>query len=135
MTYSWRSRMSNIDVGARTIEINKAEYFIRGLGFVEQVEDLEDSVVAVNDNVPIYIKDVAHVTLGPALRRGALDKGGAEAVGGVAVVRYGFNPLAAIKNVKSQIDEIAPGLPTKAVIDFRQVTRDDRDRLRSSESV
>ena len=118
-------KMSNIDVGARTIEINKAEYFIRGLGFVEKVEDLEDSVVAVNDNVPIYIKDVAHVTLGPALRRGALDKSGAEAVGGVVVVRYGFNPLAAIKNVKSQIDEIAPGLPTKAVVDYRQVTRNE----------
>jgi Cu(I)/Ag(I) efflux system membrane protein CusA/SilA len=118
-------KMSNIDVGARTIEINKAEYFIRGLGFVESVEDIEDSVVAVNDNVPITIKDVAHVSLGPALRRGALDKGGAEAVGGVVVVRYGFNPLAAIKNVKAQIDEIAPGLPTKAVVDFRQVTRDE----------
>jgi len=118
-------QMSNIDVGARTIEINKAEYFIRGLGFVERVEDIEDSVVAVNDNVPISIKDVARVSLGPALRRGALDKGGAEAVGGVAVVRYGFNPLAAIKNIKLKIDEIAPGLPTKAVIDYRQVTRDE----------
>jgi Cu(I)/Ag(I) efflux system membrane protein CusA/SilA len=118
-------KMSNIDVGARTIEINKAEYFIRGLGFVESVEDIEDSVVAVNDNVPISIKDVAHVSLGPALRRGALDKGGAEAVGGVAVVRYGFNPLEAIKNVKAQIDEIAPGLPTKAVVDYRKVTRDE----------
>ena len=118
-------RMSNIDVGARTIEINKAEYFIRGLGFVENVEDIEDSVVAVNENVPIFIKDVAHVTLGPALRRGSLDKGGAEAVGGVAVVRYGFNPLAAIKNVKAQIDEISPGLPTKVVVDYRQVSRDE----------
>ena len=114
-------KKSNIDVGARSIEINKAEYFIRGLGFVESVEDLEYSVVAVNDNVPIYIKDVANVTLGPALRRGALDKGGAEAVGGVVVVRYGFNPLEAIKNVKEKIDEFAPGCPTKAVIDYRQV--------------
>lgn len=120
-------RMSNIDVGARTIEINRAEYFIRGLGFVENIEDLEDSVVAVNDNVPIYVKDVARVTLGPALRRGALDKGGAEAVGGVAVVRYGFNPLEAIKNLKGQIDAIGPGLPTKAVVDFRQVTREQAD--------
>ncbi len=117
--------MSNIDVGARSIEINKAEYFIRGLGFVKTVEDLEYSVVAVNDNVPIYIKDVAKVTLGPALRRGALDKGGAEAVGGVVVVRYGFNPLEAIKNVKKKIDEFAPGLPTKAVVDYRKVTRDE----------
>ncbi|MDD4787033.1 MAG: efflux RND transporter permease subunit [Pirellulales bacterium] len=121
-------KKSNIDVGARSIEINKAEYFIRGRGFVENVEDLEYSVVAVNDNVPLYIKDVAKVTLGPALRRGALDKGGAEAVGGVVVVRYGFNPLEAIKNLKQKIDEFAPGLPTKAVIDLRQVTRDDAAR-------
>ncbi len=118
-------KRSNIDVGARTIEINKAEYFIRGLGFIEDVEDLESSVVAVNDNVPIYIKDVARVSLGPGLRRGALDKGGAEAVGGVAVVRYGFNPLEAIKNIKQKIDDFDDGLPTKAIIDDRQVRRDE----------
>ncbi len=118
-------KMSNIDVGARSIEINKTEYFIRGLGFVQNIEDIEYSVVASNNNVPIYVKDVAKVTLGPALRRGALDKGGAEAVGGVVVVRYGFNPLEAIKNVKTKIDEFADGLPTKAVVDFRKVTRDE----------
>ncbi len=118
-------KKSNIDVGARSIEISKAEYFIRGLGFVEKVEDIEYSVVAVNDDVPIYIKDVATVTLGPALRRGALDKGGAEAVGGVVVVRYGFNPLEAIKNVKKKIEEFAPGLATKAVMDYRKVSREE----------
>lgn len=118
-------RKTNIDVGARTIEVSKAEYFIRGLGFVENVEDIEHTVVAVNDNVPIYVRDVANVTLGPAMRRGALDKGGAEAVGGVAVVRYGFNPLEAIKNVKSMIAEIAPGLPTKAVVDYKMTTREE----------
>lgn len=116
-------RMSNIDVGARTIEINKAEYFIRGLGFIEEISDIENTVVAANDNVPICVKDVAKVALGPSLRRGALDKGGAEAVGGVVVVRYGFNPLEAIKNVKQKVDEVAAGLPTKAVVDFRKVTR------------
>jgi Cu(I)/Ag(I) efflux system membrane protein CusA/SilA len=118
-------KMSNIDVGARSIEINKAEYFIRGLGFVQSVKDLEYSVVTVNDDVPIYIKDVAKVSLGPALRRGGLDKGGAEAVGGVVVVRYGFNPLEAIKNVKKKIDEFDDGLPTKAVVDYRKVTREE----------
>ena len=117
-------RMSNIDVGARSIEINKAEYLIRGLGFIKEIEDIEYSVVAVNDNVPIYVKDVAKVTLGPALRRGALDKDGAEAVGGVVVVRFGFNPLEAIKNVKRKIDEFDDGLPTKALVDYRKVTRD-----------
>ncbi len=52
--------MSNVDVGARTIELNKAEYVIRGLGFIEQVEDIEKTVVKVTDNVPITIKDVAN---------------------------------------------------------------------------
>ncbi len=110
-------RMSNIDVGARTIEINRAEYVIRSLGFIEDLSDIERSVIKVNDNVPIYIKDVAKVSFGPALRRGALDKGGAEAVGGVVVVRYGYNPLEAIKNVKAKIEEISPGLPRKTLPD------------------
>jgi Cu(I)/Ag(I) efflux system membrane protein CusA/SilA len=110
-------RMSNVDVGARTIEINKVEYVIRGLGFVKSLSDLEETVVKVNDNVPFCIKDIANVSYGPALRRGALDKGGAEAVGGVAVVRYGFNPLEAIKNVKKKIQEISPGLPKKTLAD------------------
>ena len=116
-------RMSNVDVGAKTIEINKVEYLIRGLGFIKDLADIEDTVVNVNENVPIYVKNIARVTLGPALRRGALDKAGAEAVGGVVVVSYGFNPLEAIKNVKKKIVEIAPGLPTKAVVDYSKVTR------------
>lgn len=108
---------SNIDVGARTIEINKAEYVIRGLGFIEELSDIEKTVVKVTDNVPIRVKEVANVTYGPALRRGALDKGGAEAVGGVVVVRYGYNPLEAIKNVKEKIAEISEGLPKKTLDD------------------
>jgi Cu(I)/Ag(I) efflux system membrane protein CusA/SilA len=112
-------KMSNLDVGARTIEINKVEYVIRGLGFVKHIGDIENSVIKVNDNVPIYVKNIGNVTLGPALRRGALDKEGAEAVGGVVVVRYGDNPLAAIKNVKKKIAEISPGLPKKTLPDGR----------------
>ena len=63
------------------------------------------------------MRQVARVTLGPAFRRGVLDKEGAEAVGGVVVVRYGDNPLAAIKNVKQKIAEISPGLPKKTLPD------------------
>ncbi|MFH1699696.1 MAG: efflux RND transporter permease subunit [Candidatus Zixiibacteriota bacterium] len=110
-------RMSNIDVGARTIEINKAEYVIRGVGFIKTIADIENSVIRQTDNVPIRIGDVGVVSLGPAMRRGALDKGGAEAVGGVVVVRYGENPLATIKNVKRIIEEISPGLPKKILPD------------------
>jgi Cu(I)/Ag(I) efflux system membrane protein CusA/SilA len=117
-------KMSNLDVGARTIEINKAEYVIRGLGFVKNIQDIEDSVIKVNNNVPIYVKNIGKVLLGPALRRGALDKEGSEVVGGVVVVRYGDNPLAAINNLKKKIQEISPGLPKKKLGDGRvsQVT-------------
>ena len=110
-------RQSNMDVGARTIELNRAEYIVRGLGFIKSTEDLEESVVAVRDNVPVRIRDVARVSLGPAQRRGMLDKGGAEAVGGVVVARFGENPLQVIENVKEKIEEISSGLPTKELAD------------------
>lgn len=128
-------RMSNVDVGARTIELNKAEYVIRGLGFIEQVEDIEKTVVRVADDVPITIKDVATVRLGPALRRGALDKAGAEAVGGVTVVRYGFNPLEAIKNVKKKIEEVSPGLPSKVLVDYTRTTAEQVDAYGKSHDL
>ena len=108
---------SNIDIGAQTIEINLAEYFVRGLGYVQNIEDIEASVIKVNDNVPLRIADVAQVNIGPATRRGILDKSGAEAVGGVVVARYGANPLEVIENVKAKIAEIEPGLPTKTLAD------------------
>ena len=110
-------RNSNRDVGAKTIEINQAEYLVRGLGYVKNIEDIEQAVVAVQQNVPIRIKDVGKVSLGPANRRGALDKDGAEVVGGVVVARYGANPLEVINNVKDKIAEIAPGLPSKILPD------------------
>ncbi len=108
---------SNLDIGARTIEFNRVEYLIRALGYIKNLEDLEESVVSVHDNVPVRIKDVARVNFGPATRRGGLDKGGAETVGGVVVARYGANPMEAINNVKGKIDEISPGLPAKILDD------------------
>ena len=108
---------SNRDIGAKTIEVNKAEYFIRGLGYIKTTKDLENTVVSVSNNKPILIKDIANVTLGPATRRGVLDKGGAEVVGGVVVARYGSNPLQVINNLKVKIKEIAPGLPKKVLAD------------------
>ncbi len=112
-------KMSNLDVGAKTIEVNKVEYIIRGIGFIKKVEDLRQAVVKVVDNVPIRLSDIANVSLGPATRRGVLDKEGAEVVGGVVTVRYGQNPLAAIQNVKDMIEEISPSLPSKVLPDGR----------------
>lgn len=117
-------KKSNLDVGARTMEINRAEYVIRGIGFVKSVRDLEETVVANVDHKPVRIRDLARVGLGPAQRRGALDKNGAPAVGGVVVARYGTNPLAAIDATKQKIEEIASSLPKKTLEDGRisQVT-------------
>ncbi len=106
-------RKSNRDVGAKTIEVNQAEYLVRGLGYIKFIEELEQAVVTVEDNVPIRVKDLGVVTLGPAARRGLLDKDGAEVVGGVVVARHGANPLEVIDNVKSKIEVLAPGLPKK----------------------
>jgi len=108
---------SNRDVGARSLEINRVEYVVRGVGTIKDVTDLEISVIKTVDNVPVLLRDVANVTVGPALRRGALDKEGSEAVGGVVVVRYGENPLAVINRVKDKIAEISPGLPRKTLPD------------------
>jgi copper/silver efflux system protein len=112
-------KRSNMDVGANTIEVNMVEYLVRGLGYVQNLEDIEEAVVSVNNNVPLRVRDVARVNIGPASRaeRGVLDKGGAEAVGGVVVARYGDNPLQVINNVKQKIEEISPGLPSKVLAD------------------
>lgn len=108
---------SNLDVGARTLEINNAEYLVRGLGYIENLDDLEQSVIKSYNHTPVRIKDVARVQYGPAARRGILDKSGAEAVGGVVVSRYGANPMEVIQNVKDKIAEVEEGLPTKTLDD------------------
>jgi Cu(I)/Ag(I) efflux system membrane protein CusA/SilA len=110
-------RGSNLDVGARSIEINSVEYVIRGLGYIEDLDDLRRTVITQRENVPITLDQVAEIEFGPALRRGVLDKAGVEAVGGVVVTRYGENPLAVIKRVKAKIAEISPGLPRKTLAD------------------
>jgi len=112
-------KSSNIDIGAQTIEINMAEYFVRGLGYVKNIGDIENSVIKTKDNTPVRIRDVARVNLGPATRRGVLDKSGAEAVGGVVVARYGANPLEVIEHVKEKMAEIQPGLASKTLPDGR----------------
>ncbi len=114
-------RRTNAEVGARTIEINQVEYLVRGLGYVESVEDIEHTVISVVDGVPVTVGQVATVHIGPALRRGALDRAGAEAVGGVVVVRYGANPLQVIDRVKAKIAEIEPGLPRRVLSDGTEV--------------
>ncbi|MCF8272674.1 MAG: efflux RND transporter permease subunit [Flavobacteriaceae bacterium] len=110
---------SNRDIGAQTLEINQAEYLVRGLGYVKSVSDIENAVVTSEDYTSIRIKDIGKVSLGPATRRGLLDKEGAEVVGAVVVARYGANPMEVINNVKEKINELSAGLPSKVLADGR----------------
>ncbi|MBB3125042.1 Cu(I)/Ag(I) efflux system membrane protein CusA/SilA [Mesoflavibacter sabulilitoris] len=115
---------SNKDIGAQTLEINQAEYLVRGLGYVKSIADIENAVVDSENFTSIKIKDIGKVSLGPATRRGLLDKEGAEVVGAVVVARYGANPMEVINNVKEKINELSAGLPSKVLADGRtsQVT-------------
>jgi Putative silver efflux pump len=108
-------KKSNLDIGAETIEINKVEYLIRGLGYIKNLADLENAAITSRNNVPVRIKDVATVNYGPATRRGGLDKEGMEAVGAVVVARYGSNPMDVINNVKDKIKETQAGMPQKVL--------------------
>ncbi|MGB5943341.1 MAG: efflux RND transporter permease subunit [Leeuwenhoekiella sp.] len=110
-------KQSNKEIGAQTLEINKAEYLVRGLGYVSSVADIENAVVTSSDYKSILVKDIARVSLGPAPRRGILDKEGAEVVGGAVVARYGANPMEVIQNVKDKIGEVSSGLPSKTLAD------------------
>lgn len=108
---------SNRDIGAQTVEINKVEYFVRGLGYVKSLEDIENTSIVSRDFTPILIKDIANVIIGPAPRRGVLDKGGAEVVGGVITVTHGENPMKITDNIKETIKTISKGLPEKVLSD------------------
>ena len=112
-------RKSNIDVGAKVLEKNGVEFFIRGVGFIKTVEDIEKVVIRQEKGTPIQIRNVATVTLGPDFRRGSLDKSGVEVVGGVAVMRYGENPQHVVERLKAKIKQLEAGLPQKTLPDGR----------------
>ncbi len=108
---------SNEDTGAQTIEVNKVEYFVRGIGYVKKIKDIEEAVVKVYKNTPILVKDVAQVVLTPLSRRGILDKEGAEAVGGVVTARYDANAMQVIQKVENKLKMINAGMPEKILPD------------------
>jgi len=112
-------RKSNIDVGAKVVENNGVESFIRGVGFIRSVEDLERVVIREAGGTPITLRNVATVQLGPEFRRGALDKAGVEAVGGVVLMRYGENPRSVVDRVKAKVAQLEPGMPSKLLADGR----------------
>lgn len=116
-------RKSNMETGARNLAINGVEYILRGTGYIRELDDLRDAVIAVRDNTPITIAQVATVQLGPELRRGVIDVNGADAAGGIVVARYGANPMATIKSTKAKVKEVSAALPVKVVVDWQKTDR------------
>jgi len=104
---------SNNEVGGKILEISDAEYFIRGQGYIQSKNDIENTVIKSSANgIPILIKNIASVSLGGDIRRGALEKNGeGEVAGGIIVMRNGENAQKVIDLVKEKIKEISPGLP------------------------
>ena len=120
-------RQSNNDIGARLLEMSGTEYMIRAKGYIKSPEDLENTVIGVSDTgIPILIKNVASVVLGPDIRRGVADLDGqGDTVGGIVIMRQGENALNLIERVKAKIEEIKPSLPKGVEV----VTTYDRSEL------
>ena len=105
-------RMSNNDVGGRSVELTGAEYMVRGRGYIRSMKDIEMITVGGERGTPILVRDIASVTLGPDMRRGIAELDGkGEVVGGIVVMRHGENALNLIDRVKHKIKEIEPSLP------------------------
>ena len=102
---------ANLNVGGKVIEENGAEFVLRGIGLIENSEDLELIPIKAMEGTPIYVKDIANVQIGGDFRRGALDVNGHEAVGGTVVMRSGENAKAVIERVKAKITQISKSLP------------------------
>jgi len=105
---------SNRDVGGRLIEMAETEYMVRGLGYIQSVQSIEEIAVGVDQlGTPIRIRDIAQVQIGPELRRGVAELNGeGEVAGGVVIMRYGENALSTIERVRDKLEELKAGLPS-----------------------
>ncbi len=106
-------RAGNNDVGGRLLELSGAEYMVRGRGYAKSADDIGDIVLARNENgVPVRVRDVGTVSLGPDLRRGVADLNGTgDTVAGIIIMRQGEDALSVIQRVKDKLAEVAPSLP------------------------
>jgi len=107
----------NLNVGGRTIEENGAEYVVRGVGLVENADDLESIVVQPRAGTPLLLRDLATVQIGGDFRRGTLDVNGREVIGGIVVMRYGENAHRVIQDIKTRLAALAPGLPAGVTLE------------------
>lgn len=105
---------SNVDVGGRLIEMGETEFMVRGRGYIQNIEEIENIPIGMDAerHVPILLKQVAFVHLGPEIRRGIIDMDGeGEAVTGIVLIRFGENALQVIDRVKERLEELKPSLP------------------------
>jgi Cu(I)/Ag(I) efflux system membrane protein CusA/SilA len=116
---------SNMPAGGGVVQKNNAEYIVRGVGWIKDKYDIEDTVIKEVKGVPIYVKTIATVQLGTQFRRSVYEKNGNEVTGGAVLMRHGENPLAVTERVKQKIQELQPGLPEGVHI----VPAYDRTRL------
>jgi copper/silver efflux system protein len=116
---------SNLPSGGGVVQKNNAEYIVRGVGWIQGKEDIENTVIKAVKGTPIYVRNVANVQLGTQFRRSVYEKDGNEVTGGVVLMRQGENPLTVTERVKEKIQELQPGLPEGVHI----VAAYDRTRL------
>ena len=120
-------RGSNDEVGGRLIEWSGAEYMVRGRGYAGSIEDFARIAVKVDSaGTPVLLRDVAHIDIGPEIRRGVADLDGrGDHVGGIVVMRHGENALNVIRRVQQKLHDLEPSLPEGVEI----VTTYDRSDL------
>ncbi len=119
---------SNNDVGGEVVEMGETEFMVRGLGYIKSLDDINNIPVMVDkkSGTPVYVRDIADVTIGPLMRRGIVESNGeGEVVGGIVVMRYGENALDVIDNVKKKLEVVQQGLPD----DVKITTAYDRSSL------
>jgi len=103
----------NQEVGGSVIELSEAEYMVRATGYIDELADLRHIPLGVDERgIPLLLRDVAEIRLGPQLRRGIAELDGeGEVVGGVIIMRYGENAQKTIRLVKARLAELGKGLP------------------------
>lgn len=116
---------SNSAVGGRVVQKNNAEYLIRGVGWIENAHDIENTVITQRNGIPVYVRNLARVQMGPQFRRSVYIKGGNEVVGAAVMMRFGENPLAVTNRIKQKVQELQSALPPGVHI----VPAYDRTRL------
>jgi len=103
---------NNRNAGGGYLERGDEQELVRGVGLIRNEDDIRNIVVAAHDGTPVYLRDVAEVTVGPAPRQGALTKDGqGEAVVGITMLLLGENSRTVVQRVKEKVVEIQKTLP------------------------